>query len=74
MSEKNITIFGENNQSITIILDSPNRGTTYPADFNHQADIMNLRQAEATYVNALFDFENGEKLGAAMLREEFPRN
>ena len=67
MSEKNITIFGENNQSIPLILDSPHSGTTYPEDFNHQADFMKLRQAEDTYVDELFDFENIEKLGAAML-------
>ena len=74
MSEKNITIFGEKNQSIPLILDSPHSGTTYPEDFNHQADFMKLRQAEDTYVDELFDFENGEKLGAAMLRAEFPRS
>lgn len=51
MSEKNITIFGENNQSIPLILDSPHSGTTYPTDFNHQADFMKLRQAHRELLN-----------------------
>ena len=74
MNDKTLTILGEDNQSIPLILDSPHSGTFYPEDFNHQADFMRLRQAEDTYVDELFDFDNIESLGATFLRAEFPRS
>ncbi len=74
MDKKAITILGEDSQSIPLILDSPHSGTYYPDDFHHQADFMKLRQAEDTYVDELFDFENIEKIGATFLRAEFPRS
>ena len=74
MSQNNITIIGENSQSVPLILDSPHSGTNYPRDFNHQADFMKLRQAEDTYVDELFDYNNAEQMGIACLRAEFPRS
>ena len=74
MDKKAITILGEDSQSIPLILDSPHSGTYYPDYFHHQADFMKLRQAEDTYVDELFDFENIEKIGATFLRAEFPRS
>jgi N-formylglutamate deformylase len=74
MSQNNITIIGENSQSVPLILDSPHSGTNYPKDFNHQADLMRLRQAEDTYVDELFDYNNAEQMGIACLRAEFPRS
>ena len=47
-----LSIEGETNQSIPLVLDSPHSGTEYPADFKHSADPALLRQAEDTYGKA----------------------
>jgi N-formylglutamate amidohydrolase len=70
--DKILTIDGEEGQSIPLILDSPHSGQFYPKNFNHQATFSKLRQAEDSYVDELFDY--AVKIGAVMLKAEFPRS
>ena len=72
MLNKILTIDGEEGQSIPLILDSPHSGQFYPKNFNHQATFSKLRQAEDSYVDELFDY--AVKIGAVMLKAEFPRS
>lgn len=72
MHDKILTIDGEEGQSIPLILDSPHSGQFYPKNFNHQATFSKLRQAEDSYVDELFDY--AVKIGAVMLKAEFPRS
>src|SRR3954468_12358151 len=39
-----------------LVLDSPHSGTNYPADFRYACDMRELRQAEDTHVEKLYDF------------------
>lgn len=55
-----------------LVLDSPHSGTHYPADYGHAVDLMVLRRAEDTHVQALYDF--APALGAAWVEALFPRS
>jgi len=66
-----LSIEGETNQSIPLVLDSPHSGTEYPADFKHTADPALLRQAEDTHVHTLW--QGALAAGAVMLHAHFPR-
>jgi len=55
-----------------LVLDSPHSGTTYPADFAHACDMGELRQAEDTHVEKLYDF--APSLGIAWIEALFPRS
>lgn len=66
-----LSIEGQAQQSIPLVLDSPHSGVTYPADFNHQADPAVLRQAEDTHVHTLW--QGALAAGAVLLHAHFPR-
>lgn len=66
-----LTIEGEIDQKIPLVLDSPHSGTQYPEDFHHQADPARLRQAEDTHVHALWQGAVGH--GAVLIHALFPR-
>ncbi len=55
-----------------LVMDSPHSGTTYPADFEHAADLAVLRTAEDTHVEALYAF--APELGVAWIEARFPRS
>jgi N-formylglutamate deformylase len=55
-----------------LVLDSPHSGTNYPADFRHACDMPELRQAEDTHVEKLYDFAPG--MGVAWIEALFPRS
>lgn len=55
-----------------LVLDSPHSGTQYPADFAHARDPMELRRAEDTHVERLYDF--APDLGVAWVEALFPRS
>jgi len=55
-----------------LVLDSPHSGVEYPEDFAHACDPVDLRQAEDTHVEKLYDFAPG--LGAAWIEALFPRS
>lgn len=54
-----------------VIFDSPHSGIIYPADFNHNADDMDLRACEDHFVDELF--ETAPALGGMLLCANFPR-
>ena len=66
-----LSIEGESDQTLALVLDSPHSGTHYPDDFNHQADPALLRQAEDTHVHTLWS--GALKSGAVLLHAHFPR-
>ncbi|MFZ9968098.1 MAG: N-formylglutamate amidohydrolase [Steroidobacteraceae bacterium] len=66
-----LTIEGEAQQAIPLVLDSPHSGVVYPSDFNHQADPAVLRQAEDTHVHTLW--QGALAAGAVLLHAHFPR-
>jgi N-formylglutamate deformylase len=55
-----------------LVLDSPHSGTAYPEDFRHACPVRDLRNAEDTYVEALWGFAVG--LGASLVQARFPRS
>ena len=55
-----------------LVLDSPHSGTGYPADFGYACDMRELRQAEDTHVEKLYDF--APSLGIAWIEALFPRS
>lgn len=55
-----------------VVLDSPHSGTSYPNDFRHACDPLRLRQAEDTFVEALWGF--APALGATLVHALFPRS
>lgn len=57
---------------IPLVLDSPHSGTHYPADFGFSCDISQLRMAEDTDIDDLYDFT--PELGATLVCAEFPRS
>ncbi len=57
---------------IPLVLDSPHSGQHYPADFGFSCDIRQLRMAEDTDIDDLYDFTPA--LGATLVCAEFPRS
>ncbi|MEJ6023427.1 N-formylglutamate amidohydrolase [Ramlibacter sp. PS4R-6] len=55
-----------------LVLDSPHSGTVYPEDFRHACDMGELRQAEDTHVEKLYDF--APAMGIAWVEALFPRS
>ncbi len=55
-----------------LVLDSPHSGTAYPPDFDHACDTLELRRAEDTHVEKLYDF--APALGVAWVEALFPRS
>ncbi|RYG13847.1 MAG: N-formylglutamate amidohydrolase [Burkholderiales bacterium] len=55
-----------------LVLDSPHSGTDYPADFGHSLQPGELRGAEDTHVEKLYDF--APSLGVAWVEAHFPRS
>ncbi|AEG92949.1 N-formylglutamate amidohydrolase [Ramlibacter tataouinensis] len=55
-----------------LVLDSPHSGTAYPADFRHACALSELRRAEDTHVDKLYDF--APALGVAWIEALFPRS
>jgi N-formylglutamate deformylase len=58
--------------STPLVLDSPHSGICYPEDFAHACDPLELRRAEDTHVEKLYDF--APALGAAWVEALFPRS
>jgi N-formylglutamate deformylase len=58
--------------SSPLVLDSPHSGTTYPEDFGHACDMAELRQAEDTHVEKLYDF--APAMGVSWVEALFPRS
>ena len=57
---------------IPLVLDSPHSGQHYPADFGFSCNISQLRMAEDTDIDDLYDFTPA--LGATLVCAEFPRS
>jgi N-formylglutamate deformylase len=55
-----------------LVLDSPHSGTRYPADFLFSCDAQDLRRAEDTHVEKLYDFAPG--MGVHWVEAHFPRS
>ncbi len=55
-----------------LVLDSPHSGVVYPEDFQYAVNLMDLRRAEDTHVDALFDFCS--EIEASMVAANFPRS
>ena len=72
MSDKILNVEGDEGQSIPLIIDSPHSGTEYPLDFNHQAELSKLRQAEDTHVNELYEYVSS--IGGVFIEAKFPRS
>lgn len=58
--------------STPLVFDSPHSGTQYPADFDMACALEQLRTAEDTHVEKLYDFAPG--LGIAWIEALFPRS
>ncbi|HSW18330.1 MAG TPA: N-formylglutamate amidohydrolase [Ramlibacter sp.] len=58
--------------SAPLVLDSPHSGTVYPDDFCVACPMPELRRAEDTHVEKLYDFAPG--LGVAWIEALFPRS
>jgi N-formylglutamate amidohydrolase len=54
-----------------LVADSPHSGCDYPPDFGYSCDFAELRKAEDTGVDALYDFFPA--LGVPFLQAQFPR-
>ncbi len=72
MTNKILSVLGEKNQLIPLILDSPHSGTFYPDDFNYVTTLEKIRQAEDTFVNELY--MDSIKTGAVLICANFPRS
>lgn len=57
---------------IPLVLDSPHSGQHYPADFGFSCNTAQLRMAEDTDIDDLYDFTPA--LGATLVSAEFPRS
>ena len=57
---------------IPLVLDSPHSGQHYPADFGFSCDMAQLRMAEDTDIDDLYDFTPA--LGAKLVCAQFPRS
>ena len=57
---------------IPLVLDSPHSGQHYPADFGFSCDRAQLRMAEDTDIDDLYDFTPA--LGATLVCAQFPRS
>ena len=57
---------------IPLVFDSPHSGQQYPADFGFSCDTAQLRMAEDTDIDDLYDFTPA--LGATLVCAEFPRS
>src|SRR6476469_10244309 len=55
-----------------VVLDSPHSGTQYPPDFRFACALPDLRTAEDTHVEKLYDF--APALGAYWIEALFPRS
>ena len=55
-----------------LVLDSPHSGVDYPEDFQYRVNFADLRRAEDTHVDGLFDFCSS--IGASMVAAQFPRS
>ena len=55
-----------------LVLDSPHSGTNYPADFLFACGLPELRTAEDTHVEKLYDF--APQLGVHWVEARFPRS
>jgi N-formylglutamate deformylase len=55
-----------------LVLDSPHSGTVYPDDFGYSCPMDELRQAEDTHVEKLYDF--APEMGIAWVEALFPRS
>uniref|UniRef100_UPI00404772F0 N-formylglutamate amidohydrolase n=1 Tax=Limnohabitans sp. TaxID=1907725 RepID=UPI00404772F0 len=55
-----------------LVLDSPHSGIDYPDDFQYCVNFADLRRAEDTHVDGLFDFCSS--IGASMVAAQFPRS
>lgn len=55
-----------------LVLDSPHSGVAYPEDFGHACSRAQLRSAEDTHVEKLYDF--APALGVAWVEALFPRS
>jgi N-formylglutamate deformylase len=64
--------FDPTTTAVPLVFDSPHSGTEYPADFATVAPMAQLRTAEDTHVDALFDAAPAH--GAALLAARFPRS
>src|SRR5690606_4066850 len=58
--------------AIPLVCDSPHSGTTYPADFLFSIPVSELRSAEDTYVNELW--QAIPSVGGTLLAANFPRS
>ncbi len=63
---------GPSEPAVPLVFDSPHSGIDYPADFDHIAPLKDLRQAEDTFVDELY--EAAPAHGATLLRALFPRS
>jgi N-formylglutamate deformylase len=57
---------------IPLVLDSPHSGQHYPDDFDYACDFSQLRMAEDTDIDDLYDFTPA--LGATLVAAAFPRS
>jgi N-formylglutamate deformylase len=57
---------------VPLVLDSPHSGQQYPADFGFSCEMSQLRMAEDTDIDDLYDFTPA--LGATLVCAEFPRS
>jgi N-formylglutamate deformylase len=55
-----------------LVFDSPHSGTVYPSDFAYSCNLADLRTAEDTHVEKLYDF--APALGIAWIEALFPRS
>jgi N-formylglutamate deformylase len=55
-----------------VVLDSPHSGIAYPDDFGHCCVLADLRSAEDTHVEKLYDF--APSMGVAWIEALFPRS
>ena len=55
-----------------LVLDSPHSGTAYPPDFRYACSLAELRSAEDTHVEKLYDF--APALGVSWVEAHFPRS
>jgi N-formylglutamate deformylase len=55
-----------------VVLDSPHSGTDYPADFLYSCELPQLRSAEDTHVEKLYNF--APAIGVAWIEAHFPRS
>jgi N-formylglutamate deformylase len=58
--------------ALCVVADSPHSGTAYPDDFGYACDLHELRKAEDSHVDKLYDFFPA--LGIAFLQAQFPRS